>query len=259
MPFIPFHPVPIMIAIVAAVPSETALLRRSLSPCEVRRCGHRELFLGVLYGRKIALLHSGIGKTNAASAVTALLETLRPGAMMVIGSGGAYPGSSLEIGDLALATEEMFADEGVATPDGFRDFSDLGFPLLSDENFQLQSRFSADRQLLNDARPVFEQVAAAAGKKLVAGTLVTVSTCSGSEQSGREMALRTGGLCENMEGAAIAQVCSLYGVPFLELRGISNRMENRDLAGWDLPAAAAIAQQAVSAFLRAPSAPRDTA
>lgn len=248
-----------MIAIVAAVPAETALLRRSLSPCEVRRCGHRELFLGVLYGRKIALLHCGIGKTNAASAVTALLETLRPRAMMVIGCGGAYPGSALEIGDLVVATEETFADEGVATSDGFRDFSDFGFPLLSNENFLLQSRFTADPQLLNDSRHVFEQVAAAAGKKLIAGTLVTVSTCSGSEQSGREMALRTGGLCENMEGAAIAQVCSLYGVPFLELRGISNRVENRDLAGWDLPAAAAIAQQAVSAFLRLPSVPRDTA
>jgi futalosine hydrolase len=250
---------PIMIVIVAAVPAETALLRRSLSPCEVRRCGHRELFLGVLHGRKIALLHCGIGKTNAASAVTALLETLRPRAVMVIGCGGAYPGSTLEIGDLALATEETFADEGVATPEGFRDFAELGFPLLTDENFLLQSRFAADSQLLGDSRPVFEQVAAAADKKLIAGTLVTVSTCSGSERSGREMALRTGGLCENMEGAAIAQICSLYGVPFLELRGISNRVENRDLADWDLPAAAAIAQQAVSAFLRLPPVPRDTA
>jgi futalosine hydrolase len=248
-----------MIAIVAAVPAETALLRRSLSPCEVRRCGHRELFLGALNGRKIALLYCGIGKTNASSAVTALLETHRPGAVMVIGSGGAYPGSGLEIGDLALATEETFADEGVATPDGFRDFSDPGFTLLSDENFLLQSRFVADPRLLNDARPVFEQVAAAAGKKLIAGTLVTVSTCSGSERSGREMALRTGGICENMEGAAIAQVCRLYGVPFLELRGISNRVENRDLATWDLPAAAVIAQQAVSALLRLAPVPRDRA
>jgi len=238
-----------MIAIVAAVPLETARLRRSLSPCEVRRCGHRDLFLGVLNSRKIALLHSGIGKVNAASAVTALLEAFRPTAVIVIGCGGAYPNSSLEIGDLALATEEVFADEGVATADGFHPFSDLGFPLLPNQIPRLESRFPVDQQLLKDAQPFFEQLAAYAGCKLIAGPLVTVSTCSGSEQIGKDLELRTGGLCENMEGAAVAQVCRLYGIPFMELRGISNRVENRDLDNWDLSGAADIAQRALAAFL----------
>lgn len=238
-----------MIAIVAAVPLETARLRRSLSPCEVRRCGQRDLFLGVLYGRKIALLHSGIGKVNAASAVTALLENYRPKAIIVIGCGGAYPNSSLGIGDLALATEEIFADEGVATPEGFRPFSDLGFPLLPNQGPIFENRFPADRQLLKDAQPFFEQTAAHAGRKLIAGPLVTVSTCSGSAHAGQDLEKRTGGLCENMEGAAIAQVCRMYGMPFLELRGISNLVEIRDLAKWDLSGAADIAQRALSAFL----------
>ncbi|MEZ4485049.1 MAG: hypothetical protein R2864_10810 [Syntrophotaleaceae bacterium] len=41
--------------------------------------GKRELFLGSLFARKAALPHSGIGKVNAASAVTALLEAIKPG------------------------------------------------------------------------------------------------------------------------------------------------------------------------------------
>jgi futalosine hydrolase len=239
-----------MIAIVAAVPIETAQLRRSLWPCEVRRCGQRELFLGVLYEHKIALLHSGIGKVNAASAVTALFENFRPKALIVIGCGGAYPDSSLGKGDLALASEEISADEGVFTHEGFRPFSDLGFPLLSDPPPRLENRFPVDQNLLNTALPIFEQVALQEGRKLALGPMVTVSTCSGSEQFGRELARRTGGLCENMEGAAIAQVCRLYRIPFLELRGISNRVENRDLANWDLARAAEIAQLALLAFLQ---------
>ncbi|MEZ4601684.1 MAG: futalosine hydrolase [Syntrophotaleaceae bacterium] len=239
-----------MIAIVAAVPLETAQLRRSLWPCEVRRCGQRELFLGVLYGHKIALLHSGIGKVNAASAVTALFENFRPKALIVIGCGGAYPDSTLEKGDLVLATEEISADEGVVTHEGFRPFSELGFPLLSDPNPRLESRFPVDQNLLNMARPFFEQVAQQEGRKMVSGSIVTVSTCSGNEQLGREIARRTAGICENMEGAAIAQVCRLYRIPFLELRGISNRVENRDLTNWDLPGAAEIAQLALRAFLQ---------
>jgi futalosine hydrolase len=240
----------LMIAIVAAVPIETAQLRRSLLPCEVRRCGHRELFLGTLCSHKIALLHSGIGKVNAASAATALLENFRPKALIVIGCGGAYPDSSLAIGDLALATEEVSADEGVLTHEGFRPFSDLGFPLLPNHGPRLESRFPVDRGLLGAARPILEQVALQEGRKIAVGPMVTVSTCSGSEHFGRELARRTGGLCENMEGAAIAQVCRLYRIPFLELRGISNRVENRNLSNWDLTGAAEIAQLALQTFLQ---------
>ncbi len=245
-----------MIAIVAALAAETALLRRSLSPCEVRRCGGRELFLGCLSGRKVALLHSGIGKINAASAVTALLESRIPGAVIVIGCGGAYPESGLEVGDLALATEEVLADEGVQTPEGFVDFARLGFPLLEQGGPVMTRRFAADARLLEEARPLLDHAAEVAGVKLAMGPLVTVSTCSGTSQAALEMVRRTAGICENMEGAAVAQICRLYEVPFLELRGISNRVDNRDLSHWDLPLAAEVAQRALLAYLKGLQPPR---
>ncbi len=248
-----------MIAIVAAVSAETALLRQSLSPCEVRRCGTRELFLGSLFAQKVALLHSGIGKVNAASAVTALLETVAPEALIVIGCGGAYPDSGLAPGDLALASEELLADEGVLTPQGFVDFATLGFPLLDKGGPVMEQRFAADSRLLAAARPLLSAAATANGAKLVTGPLVTVSTCSGTDQAAQAMVRRTAGICENMEGAAIAQVCRLYEVPFLELRGISNRVENRDLARWNLAGAANIAQHALMAYLRGHRAPRGSA
>ncbi len=247
-----------MIAIVAAVSAETALLRKSLSPCEVRRCGARELFLGSLFGQKVALLHSGIGKINAASAVTALLETIKPEAVIVTGCAGAYPGSSLEVGDLALASEEILADEGVITPQGFTDFAALGFPLLEHGGPLMEQRFPADPHLSASARPLIEAAVIKAGAKLATGPFVTVSTCSGTDQAAQAMVERTGGICENMEGAAVAQICRLYEVPFFELRGISNRVENRDLDRWDLPAGAKIAQRALMAYLKG-QPPQETA
>lgn len=248
-----------MIAIVAAVSEETALLRQSLSPCEVRRCGARELFLGTLFGQKVALLHSGIGKINAASAVTALLETIEPEAVIVIGCAGAYPESGLEAGDLVLANEEVLADEGVLTPEGFVAFAALGFPLLEHGGPLMEQRFPTDPQLLAATQPLFETAAIAAGAKLATGPLVTVSTCSGTDQAAQDMARRTGGLGENMEGAAVAQICRLYEVPFLELRGISNRVENRNLERWDLPAGARIAQRALMAYLKDCQSPQESA
>jgi futalosine hydrolase len=53
-----------------------------------------------------------------------------------------------------------------------------------------------------------------------------------------------------MEGAAVAQICEQYKVPFLELRGVSNMVEDRDLSNWDLDGAAGRAQQALIALLR---------
>jgi futalosine hydrolase len=52
-----------------------------------------------------------------------------------------------------------------------------------------------------------------------------------------------------MEGAAVAQVAVLHGVPWLEVRSISNIVEDRDLKKWDIPKAADAVQHAVQHIL----------
>ena len=47
-----------------------------------------------------------------------------------------------------------------------------------------------------------------------------------------------------MEGAAVAQVCAQYQIPFTEIRAISNMVEERNMAQWDLPGAMSRAQLA---------------
>jgi futalosine hydrolase len=78
-----------------------------------------------------------------------------------------------------------------------------------------------------------------------AGPFLTLAQCTGVRVLGDSLHARFGALCESMEGAAAAHVCALYDVPFLELRGISNLVEDRNRAGWDIPGAASVAQQAV--------------
>lgn len=238
-----------MFAILAALPLETDLLRARLAPCEVRRCGRRDLLLGTLHDQRIALLHTGVGKSNAAAATTALLEHYRPTAIFLTGCAGAYAGSGLAVGDLALASEEIFGDEGVATTNGFLDMAELGFPLARVGDLAYYNRFPLDEPLRNRALPLIETAAQAANRRLASGSFITVSSCSGTLRDGSQLGLRWGGLCENMEGAAVAQVCALYGVPLLEVRGISNLVEDRDLSRWDLRSAARLAQAAVESIL----------
>lgn len=203
-----------------------------------------------MFGHKVVVLHTGVGKINAASAVTVLLEHCKPASVIVTGCCGAYPGQGLAKGDLVLASEEISADEGVLTPDGFQDFQALGFSLLRSKGIGMQNRFSVDTKLRESARPHLDRFAQESGVDLGIGPLVTVSTCSGTLQSGQAMQKRTGGLGENMEGAAVAQVCGQYNVPFMEIRGVSNMVEDRNLANWDLDGAAERAQQALMALLR---------
>jgi futalosine hydrolase len=239
------HP---MIVLIAAVPLETELLRRALAPCEVRRCGGRALYQGTLAGQSVALQHSGVGKANAAATAALLIADLAPEAVVCFGCAGAYPGSSLRVGDLVLASEECYGDEGAQTSSGFLDMRELGFPLVEAGGERWFNRFPVDREMLERSQQL---VAAQAGpdRRVKVGPLVTVSTCSGSTALGEALVRRTGGLGENMEGAAVAQLCARFDIPFLEVRGISNLVEERDLARWDLPLASTAAQQAVSALL----------
>ena len=237
-----------MILLIAAVPLETELLRREMAPCEVRRCGGRALYHGTLASQAVALQHSGVGKANAAATAAMLLDSLCPEAVLCFGCAGAYPGSGLQIGDLILASEEIYGDEGAMTSDGFLDMEGLGFPLVETGGERWFNRFPADPELLGSNHRL---IAAQTGKgrRVAVGPLVTVSACSGTVVLGRELARRTGGLGENMEGAAVAQLCARFGVPFFEVRGISNLVEERDLSRWELDAAAAAAQQAIRAVL----------
>jgi len=236
-----------MIALLAAVPQETSLIRSHLTAGRSER--PFETFEGFLNGVPLRLLHTGIGKAAAASAATVLIERHAPDIIVSIGCGGAYRTSGLAVGDLAVATEEIFGDEGVLAPEGFLDVEALGLPSAQREDKRFYNTFPVSRKVADTVSPLLSAFVAQRGRRVKSGPFVTVSTCSGTTTAGTEMARRTGGICENMEGGAVAQVCALYALPFLEIRGISNLVEDRDTSRWDLKSATEIAQEAVLEIL----------
>jgi futalosine hydrolase len=170
-----------------------------------------------------------------------LLETHPVRAVVGFGVGGAYPGAGLDVGAVALATREIYGDEGADTPTGWISTESIGIALAEREGERLFNEFPVDQGLLSRARSALER----AGNPAVAGPFVTVSCCSGTLARGEALARRFSAVCESMEGAAYAHVAALYGVPFLELRGISNLVEDRDLSRWRLKEAAEAAARAV--------------
>lgn len=187
------------------------------------------------------LFPAGMGKANAAQGAAALLESREVSGIVGFGIGGAYSGSGLGIGDVALASAAIYGDEGVAAPDGWISTEGIGIPLVERGGRRWFNVFEADAGRVEAARKALE----AAGIAVRVGPFVTVSACSGTAARGAELAARFGALVEGMEGAALAHVATLYGMPWVELRAISNAVEDRDLARWRLRDAAEAVQRAV--------------
>jgi futalosine hydrolase len=235
------------VIVTAATPMEIALLRNSLEGGGRIIAGHREFHEGKIAGRHVILAPTGLGKVNAASAATAILEHYEPEILINTGCAGAYIGSGLSVGDLAMATVETLGDEGVIAPDGWHPLEFIGIPSLSKAGNVFYNRFPMTRWAIDKAGHVAETN----GATLHQGVFVTLSTASGSGERGAELFLRFSALCENMEGAAVAQVAALYGVDCLEIRGISNMVEDRDLSRWDIPMAVERVQRFIIDFIAA--------
>jgi futalosine hydrolase len=229
------------ILIMAAVPRELELLIKVL---EEPYCDSAATFAateGVIGSARLVCCAGGIGKANAASAATWLVERYHPERIIVTGCGGAYPGSGLSVGDLAVASDEIFGDEGVLAPTGWMDMNQIGLPIFSEGERVWYNSIPLARHEAQKAM----QLAGSHGLQLVRGRFVTVSSCSGTKSRGQELARRYQAVCENMEGAAIALTALRYGIPCLEIRGISNLVEDRDMSRWDISRAVEAAQRFV--------------
>lgn len=232
-----------MIVLLSAMSFETAWISSQLTSPRHLPVGKYIALQGFFQEKPVILFNFGVGKTNAAAGTALLLDKISPSLVVLIGCAGAYSRSGLMPGELAMADEEIFGDEGVITPQGWRSMQFLNLPMLRKGEQVYYNSFKIDPKYLLAAQEILQKM------KVKVGTFITVSEVSGTTQKAKEMEARFHGLCENMEGAAVAQLCTLYGLPFLEIRGVSNLVKERNKEEWNLPAAAQVSQQAASELI----------
>lgn len=171
-------------------------------------------------------LITGIGPVEAAVRTTAFLADIDVPVRGVINIGvaGAYihDDHGLRVLDICLADREILGDFGVCS-------NEMVEPLRG-ESLEIVDTFSLESDLLHAA----EEQLADQGIAYRRGTFITVSCVSGSRQRGDLLGMRHQALCENMEGAAVARACQQFGLPLLELRCISNLVEDRNMQQWQL-------------------------
>ncbi|HSW64442.1 MAG TPA: futalosine hydrolase [Dissulfurispiraceae bacterium] len=223
--------------IIVSTPFECADVLAAITHKRTRSVAGVHFVSGRLCGKNliepVTICISGIGKTNAARAVSLLIEYYRPARLICFGVGGAYPSSGLGIGDIVVADRESYGDEGLRLNNEFRDMAGLGLPLFLSQGKKIYNSFplSVPKMLRQRCRT---------------GGFVTVSACTGTLAEGLRMEQRWDAVCENMEGAAVAHVGLACGVSLTEIRSISNIIEDRPgspLNKADLRRAASAVQQ----------------
>jgi len=218
---------PVLTAILSALAEEQqGLLEQLGQPRRVARAG-RDFWQGELHGQPVVLALSRIGKVAAATTATTLIEAFGAQRLVFTGvAGGVGPG--VRVGDVVVATGFVQHDM-----DASPIFPRYQIPLYGREHFACDEDLSA---LLSGAA---HAGLARIGSHSVHHGLIASGdrfVSKAEESHALQAALASAGhapLAVEMEGAAVAQVCFDYGVPFAAVRTISDRAD--DTAHVDFP------------------------
>jgi futalosine hydrolase len=171
----------------------------------------------------------GIGPAASALSTSLLIRALEPESVTLLGIGGAFQQSGLQLGDVVQASSECFADLGYEDGQGFHTFDTMGMPIFSWAGADIGCSFEVE--------PFH--------KDLISLPFATVSAVTNSSERADKLYQSFNVAVENMEGAGVALACQVHGVTFSQVRGISNIVGPRNPKAWRVDDALAAVKQAV--------------
>lgn len=169
---------------------------------------------------KIDFAITGIGIMQTVYNLQNILYQNKYDFILQIGIAGSYD-SRLPIGSLCQVSTEILGDLGSENSNGeMLDVFDLGFIVSDTYPFK-------NKALNNDFRVTISNVNAVVGS--------TVNKTSGNKNN-ISLFKSKYPYCqiESMEGAALFYVCIQLQIPFMELRAISNMVEERKKENWNI-------------------------
>ncbi|MFF3853749.1 futalosine hydrolase [Micromonospora sp. NPDC002575] len=190
----------------------------------------------------VTVVPVGVGPAVAGAATARLLALAeaagRPYAAVVsAGIAGGFVGRAA-VGATVLASRSVAADLGAESPAGFIPVDQLGMP---PELLGGGTAVAADPGLLAALR--------AALPAATVGAVLTVSTVTGTAASTAALADRhPDAVAEAMEGYGVAVAAAQAGLPFAELRTVSNPIGPRDRGAWRMREAFAALTAAAAAL-----------
>ncbi len=202
------------ILLTAATQGELNLLQQELNVVNNK---------AIINNNSVQLAVTGVGIAITAYRLTKLLIQNNFDLVLNTGIAGSCT-PSIPIGKTVVIESEIFADWGVYTPDGFRTVFEENIVknILPFTNGVLQCKHISPYINLREYKHV---------------NGVTVNTVNGERKRMEALKNKFNPDVESMEGAAFFYVCMMENIPFIEIRSISNMVEDRDKNKWDIPLA----------------------
>ncbi|MDG2941395.1 5'-methylthioadenosine/adenosylhomocysteine nucleosidase [Exercitatus varius] len=195
------------IGIVGAMAQEVEILAGLMTDRTVTKVASAVIFEGKIEGKSVVLLQSGIGKVAAAIGTTALLQGFRPDVIINTGSAGGVA-QGLKVGDIVISTETAYHDADVTA-----------FGYAKGQLPACPATFKSHEKLTALA----EKIAQKQGHNVKKGLICSGdSFIAGGERLAQIKTDFPQVTAVEMEAAAIAHVCHVFGVPFVVVRAISD-------------------------------------
>jgi len=208
------------VLVVAATRPEVAPLISELA----NAARHNQVVSGTLGAHKLDVLFTGVGMVATAAWCTRALAIGGYDVALNFGVCGSF-NPEMPTSSVVHVTSDVLAELGVEDGPRFHTLQEIG--LLEPDEFP----YTGGR-LLNEAFPPLAGL-----EDLPVASGITVNTVHGEEESISSIRSRYAPDVESMEGAAFMYACLIAGVPFAQVRAVSNRVERRNRAAWDLAGA----------------------
>lgn len=173
---------------------------------------------------QIDILVTGVGMVPTAVLTSMVLAKYSYDAVINAGICGSF-NRDIPIGEVLNISTDCLPETGAEDGEHFLSIIDL--KLLDQDEFPFTGG-----KLINDS--VFDGNLI---NTLQLSTGVTVNTVHGNEQSITTFLARHKVDVESMEGAAFVYSCKLLKARFIQIRSVSNYIEDRDVSKWDIPLA----------------------
>ncbi|GHV04363.1 5'-methylthioadenosine/S-adenosylhomocysteine nucleosidase [Spirochaetia bacterium] len=211
-----------MIGIIGAMEAELSLLRSTLQDAESTKIGNFEFYSGKLERQPVVLLLCGIGKVNAAVGCALLIDHFKPELVLNTGSAGGID-PTLKFGDAIVSSGLVYHDVDVTA-----------FNYAPGQIPGQSAVFPVSEELMKRAETAITQLKA---EKILPADFNHVRGIIGSGDVFMHVPEKIAAVRKTfpeiraveMEGAAIAHACALFGVPSLIIRAVS------DTAGAESP------------------------
>ena len=199
--------------IIGAMDNEIDSLVKDLQDKKEEKKFGLTFYLGKLKKYDVIIVKCGVGKVNAGRTTQVLISEYSPKYIINTGIGGGL-NDQLKIGDIVISTDLIQHDFDVTF---------LGYAkgyMCTGENNKEPTKYIADKELSEKMKTILEKVGG--DRTVFFGRILTGDAFISSQEKRQELVKDFDGYCCEMEGAAIAQVCTLNEVPFVVVRVISD-------------------------------------